>query len=221
MRRRASQTRTGSACGYVGCVVIGSAVLPRAVSGRYKPVDPGAGWDFAVGLSFGGRRTGDKAVVPGPVNEHLARVVAEYAPRLPLVLQREVAEALQHQGHSLVSGPGVHVVRKHRRSGVYLDTREVLAQAVETARQHEWRRPLVFAHPCHLPRVEAELGRFGLAGGPAPGLEVLWDRLSSQTWTRDPWLWAGHEALTWVLYRRTDFRPAVHAAWRLGRNGGA
>jgi len=123
---------------------------------------------------------------PGLSNKALAKVVEELTRNsvTPVILQWEVADAFQ-----AAEGQEVFVVRQHREPGRYLDTLEVLEQALVICRQRQWTRVAVVAHPDHIWRVAVCAQKMGLTVMVPDTSGVPYDRKSVQRWTRSSIHW--------------------------------
>ncbi len=89
------------------------------------------------GLSYGYRKND-----PGPINLALAKVIdreKEISPELEIIAQWEVAACLKNKP--------VFVIREHRQKGEYLDTDEVIAQAVEYCKDNGIKAIRLVAFP--------------------------------------------------------------------------
>lgn len=154
----------------------------------------------ALGQSFGLREDG-----PGLSNESLAKIIEwlqEAYPHLfPPLVQWEIRDALP-KGYVLS-----FVVEKHRVEGKYLETREVFAQQAEVCHQNGWQRVIALAHPDHMGRVCEVIRAFKLDPVPFPitpsaanTVDVPYDPLSSQWWTRSRPLFKLREIPTRIYY---------------------
>lgn len=154
--------------------------------------------DCVLGLSFGYRGKG-KHIEPGLSNQDLAAVAYSQYDKLPKILQFEIADAYADMG-----GKGtVLPIRKHRKKGKYLDTREVVAQAKELMRQRGWKTAILLAHPHHMSRVQLVCDRLKLDWVAVEGLKgaVEFDPKSTQKWTRSLDQWRGYEPQALAYYQ--------------------
>lgn len=156
--------------------------------------------DCVVGLSFGYRGPLGK-VSPGLSNQDLAYVAGKHYGKLPKILQFEIADAYVESGFK--NATKIIRIEKHRQKGKYLDTYEVLAQALEQMQAHGWKTALLLAHPYHMPRVQLVCDRLGLKWVATADLEgaVEFDPLSTQKWTTGLDKWRGYEPLALTFYR--------------------
>ncbi len=172
----------------------------QAWTGHYQKRGDRDTADCVIGFSFGYRGKRRK-VSPGLSNQDLANVAIKHYGPLPKIFQFEIADAYAESG-----GPAkapVLRIEKHRRAGQYLDTWEVADQARELMRQYGYHRPILLAHPFHMPRVQLVCSRLGMnwiATGDCRGA-VEFDPQSSQKWTRSVDAWRGYEPLAMAFYR--------------------
>ena len=160
----------------------------RAVTGNYFPHGDVTKADCAIGFSFGYREEVDGEIQPGISNKDLASFAGDLEPGIPLILQFEIADALENPKGK------IYRIERHRQEREYLDTVEVATQAFIIMQEHQWRSPLVFAHPGHIPRVDAVCQKLGMFTIVPSGLNVVrFDSLSKQGWTRNPRAWGEHE----------------------------
>lgn len=167
--------------------------------------------DCILGFSFGCRKEGT-ILVPGTANAALAQFIEKRLPRLPLVLQYEIADALT------VLQPEF-VIREHREKGKYLDSREVALQGIEYMKANNWTKAIVVTHSALEARNDYICTAFGITTIAPEGLEEIpYDDESAQLWTRDAtsW-WQREEAVLETCYqngwlekpilKHTDFLP--------------
>jgi uncharacterized SAM-binding protein YcdF (DUF218 family) len=181
-------------------------LLKQAVSGRYHVTGDITTVDCVVALAFGYRLIRAGAREPGPCNEYLASLTLATNSGQPIIAQAEIDQAIR----SLRLGVGVdHVIRSARNPKRYLDTRECAVQAHTVMSDHGWRTAALIAHPHHLPRAQAVFAALGIEIATPGGLWAVWDRTSSQPWTRGPVPWVIHEAgaLWWYERRGWLFSP--------------
>ena len=172
----------------------------QAWSGRYSTKGSPEKADCLIVFSFGyrGRR---KQATPGLSNQDLANLAIKYYAELPKIMQFEVADAYT-AAHGPDNAPIVRI-EKHRKPGVYLDTREVAVQAKRIMAENGWKSPVLLAHPYHMPRVQAVCSSLKIdwsAGKEEVGA-VEFDPLSSQGWTTSLDKWRGYEPLAIIYYR--------------------
>lgn len=173
-----------------------STMVGRAISGRYVAHGTIRDADCVVAFSFGQRRAHDGSIDPGDVNRYLADEISRLAGQRPVIAQFEINDALNHRGLEA----DVSVTSGNRP---YLDTREVAATAAAAMSENGWRRALVIAQAHHVPRADSAMRAMGVETVTPPGLRSVWDRQSSQTWTRGPVAWAVREpgAVMYYLLR--------------------
>jgi hypothetical protein len=174
-----------------------STMVGRAISGRYVSHGSTRDADCVVAFSFGQRRAHDGSIDPGEVNRYLADEISRLDGQRPVIAQFEINDALkQHRGFEA----DVCVTSRNRP---YLDTREVAAAAAAAMSENGWRRALVIAQAHHVPRADSTMLAMGVETVTPPGLRSVWDRQSSQTWTRGPVAWAVREpgAVMYYLLR--------------------
>lgn len=173
--------------------------------------------DCVIGFSFGYRGKhpldqslikqtatgfqGEKGVKPGLSNQDLASVALRCFPRLPKILQFEIADAYKESAADTDEKP--IRIEHHRRPHRYLDTLEVAQQAQDIMKQHSWKKAVILAHPNHMPRVVAVCQKLGIdciVTRDTVGA-VEFDLLSSQKWTRSLERWHGYEPLCLYYFR--------------------
>jgi len=147
--------------------------------------------DVLIGQSFGVRANNN----PGKSNEKLSCIAKEIQDKysVPLILQWEIAEGIQ-------SISDVEVIRQHRRKGKYLDTYEVIAQANNICKKNGWNRVIMLAHPHHCWRCVMAAEKLGLSVAVVNTMEISYDHLSKQIWTRSPWMFMPRELVARLLY---------------------
>lgn len=177
-------------------------LIEQAWTGDYKTKGELAEADCVIGWSFGYRGKG-KNITPGLSNEDLANVIVRHYDGLPKILQWEIADAYIEQNKAKAHAHPIVRIKKHRKRGKYLDTREVAIQAKEAMRQRGWKTAVLLAHPYHLPRVQEVCDQLGIDWVATADLRgaVEFDPQSTQKWTRDSEAWRGYEPLALSLYR--------------------
>lgn len=156
-------------------------LIQRACSGDYETHGVPSEADCLIGFSFGFRKVGSE-MQPGLSNEDLAQFIQEHFKLFPKILQFEIAVAL--------GDPQPARIERHRTAGAYLNTKEVAEQALEIMKSHAWSKPLLVAHPHHMPRVDAICQKLGMRTIVPPGLGfVRFDPESEQPWTRSEASW--------------------------------
>jgi uncharacterized SAM-binding protein YcdF (DUF218 family) len=182
-------------------------LLRQAMSGHYRITGDITTVDCVVALAFGYRLIRTGAREPGPCNEHLASLTLAINSGQPIIAQTEIDQAIR----SLRPGVGAdHVIRSARNPKRYLDTRECAVQAHTIMSDHGWRTAALIAHPHHLPRAQAVLAALGIETATPCGLRAVWDRTSSQRWTRGPVPWAIREAGALWWYGRRGWFSSPH-----------
>jgi hypothetical protein len=172
-------------------------LLLGAVSGRYPLLGDPTDADCVVGHAFGTRTDG-----PGRVNELLARFLVERVdPRLPWLLQGEIADALPP------SAPAPALVVRGELStslGNQVDSWAVFERVRPFLAERGLSRPLLVAQAFHVGRVAREAERQGLRPVVPAGLPRRFDRASTQRWTRNVALWVSREipALAYLAFQR-------------------
>lgn len=139
-----------------------------------------------IAFAFG-RRLNKTGACPGRSNEQLARAAASLAPKLPLVAEREVAEALPE-------GVKAVAVVEASAAGWRRGTPGIAIRASQILLPRGLRRVIVIAHPAHLGRAQANCRWAGFTVLAAPSLHVDYDKCSAQWWTRGPIRWWLREA---------------------------
>ena len=175
-------------------------------TGHYELKGKLADADCVIGPSFGFRgKPGYGHAEPGLSNQDLAAVAAKYYGKLPKILQFELADA--YQAHGKRPGEKVYTIKRHRKRGKYLDTREVLEQAKIIMQEHGFKTAVLLAHPNHMPRVQMCCDVLGINWVATPELRgaVEFDPLSAQKWTRSIDQWRGYEPLALAFYRMKGF----------------
>lgn len=173
--------------------------LVASWTGEYETRGKISNADCVIGLSFGYRGAG-KSVTPGLSNQDLANVAHKKLTKLPKILQFEIADAYSQLNPQDIDS--VIRIEKHRKRGKYLDTREVVEQAKIIMDKKGWKKPLLLAHPYHMPRVQLVCDRLGIdwiATDVEVG-QIEFDPLSTQKWTRDIDHWRGYEPLAMAFY---------------------
>ncbi len=131
--------------------------------------------DVLLGLSFGIGQNN----TPGASNKALAlhaeRINKEY--KIPLILQQEISIGMN-------SASSYSVIGSHGKRGKYLDTHEVIRQAVEVCKRNKWSTVATLAHPDHAWRVKMIVEKFGLKALVVNTANVPYDLMSTQKWTR-------------------------------------
>lgn len=173
--------------------------MARAVCGQYRM---GGNTDTAqcvVVLTFGYRliRTGVRE--PGPCNEYLASLALATSNGRPIIAQVEVYEAIRSLRPSIGAD---HVIGSARDPEQYLDTHEFAVQVHSIMGAYGWKTAALIAHPHHLPRSQAVFASLGIETTTSAGMRSIWDRKSSQPWTRGPLRWAIRELPVICLYER-------------------
>ena len=108
----------------------------------------------------------------------------------PLVLQFEIANELAHKNYVIFE------IKEHRNKGEYLDTNEVAQQALKIMDKQNLEKPVLVAHPFHVPRVDAVCKKLGIKTIVPSGLNsIRFDPDSEQEWTRNPKAWGIREEL--------------------------
>ncbi len=170
------------------------ALTARASNGRYRPRGKTAQADCVVGYSFGFQKGPGDTRLPGPANQALADFAAGF--KLPKFLQSEIDEACKP-----------HLTTTDVRLGLagakYVDSYAVFLESQRFLKLHGYSRPLLIAHPYHVPRLDAMYRRAGLKAVIPKKLPAVWDKQSVQYWTRSPGQWRAREigALTYYLLR--------------------
>lgn len=175
-------------------------------TGHYETKGRLADADCVIGLSFGYRgQPGFGKAEPGLSNQDLASVAAKHFGKLPKIIQFEIADA--YEAHGKREGEQVFIVKRHRKRGRYLDTREVLEQAKLVMEKHGYKTAVLLAHPNHMPRVQMCCDRLGINWVATADLRgaVEFDPLSGQKWTRTIDDWRGYEPLALAFYRMKGY----------------
>ncbi len=157
------------------------------------------GYRFAAGVDATGVRIGERVptmaeLVPGPTNEHLARVVADLVAQhpVPVIAQWEVARVLADLGVAGVISVEPDVADDG--SVVYLSTLGVVEKglALAGAAGIVVGRAGVLGHADHVVRCVMTARHVGLHADAPDGaaLPSAYDRESGQVWTRarDTWI---------------------------------
>lgn len=172
-------------------------VKQQALSGEYQPHGELSNGHCAIGFAFG-HRVVDGRIEPGLSNKDLSTFIKKSEIKLPLILQFQIADALDALG-----GVDVPVFRieKHRKQGEYLDTVEVADQALAIMQAHRWTNDILITHPHHMPRVDAIFNKRGIEQSVSSivpmGLRgIRFDILSAQERTRSREAWAYQEPIT-------------------------
>lgn len=170
----------------------------HAWTGHYQVQGERSSADCVLAFSFGYRGRVGRDVTPGISNQDIANLALKLAPKLPKVMQFEVADAYKAAGGS----GAVHRIEKHRLQKKYLDTREVAVQAKIVMQEEGYKTALLIAHPHHVPRCVAVCDKLGIDVVVSDDLRgaVEFDPLSSQKWTRNLDEWRGYEPLAIEYY---------------------
>ena len=167
-------------------------LIHRASTGDYEVHGNELDGGCVIGFSFGFRKDGNK-IIPGLSNKQLALCIKERFARLQKILQFEIADAL---GDSTAIR-----IEKHRTPSAYLNTREVAEQALVIMKERGYKKPIIVAHPFHMPRTDAICQKLGMQTIAPHGLEsVQFDQKSEQPWTRDQASWISKEATSIKRY---------------------
>lgn len=185
------------------------ALMARAVGGRYRVGGNTGTAQCVVALTFGYRVLWAGVREPGPCNEYLASLALATSNGRPIVAQVEIDQAIR----SLRPSMGADHVIGSTRDGQYLDTREFAVQVHSIMDDYGWKTAALIAHPHHLPRAQAVFASRGIETTTSAGVRSIWDRRSSQPWTRSPLRWAIRELFAIWLYERRGWlrlsRPEV------------
>jgi len=153
--------------------------------------------EVIIGLSFGILPNGS----PGLPNGYLANVVTSLYKvyQLPLILQGEVADALQILDPTI---PIYRVISEHQdNEKKYLDTYEVLRQSKEICKNNDWETIILVAHQDHLPRAFKVAEKLGfIVSVPTIGGNCPYDKESAQRWTRSKFQFAIREKFATIIY---------------------
>jgi uncharacterized SAM-binding protein YcdF (DUF218 family) len=84
----------------------------------------------------------------------------------------------------------------------YLDTHEFAVRVQSIMDDHGWKTAELIAHPHHLPRVQAVFASRGIEATTSADVRSVWDRKSTQPWTRSPLRWAIRELFAIWLYEQ-------------------
>ena len=155
--------------------------------------------EVIIAPSFGSRKDSQHDLSNLGIAKHIMGIYRTI--KLPMIFQKEVASAFR----SLTGGKDaeiVKVIKEHRVKGKYLDTYEVLAQALEIIKKNGWTKVILVAHPDHICRAEKVLKKMRLKVLIPSGLEdIPFDPHSRQWWTRGPLVWWLWEVLVGILYK--------------------
>ena len=153
-----------------------------------------------IALSFGKRgreynKNGFEYSKYGNSNiaHHTQDIYSELEGNLPVILQKEVAEASKGWmfGNEKMT---IAIIKKHRIEGKDLDIFEVLAQAAEIMKKNKWSKVILIAHPGQIWRVKKILEKMELKVIIPSGLEdIPFDPYSREWWTRNWFLWVVRE----------------------------
>lgn len=182
-----------------------AALIPlglRAAFGAYKYTGTCVHYDVIVVLAFGyvEEHGNGGRVIPGASNIYLAEFVASRQLSRPVIAQHELIEPLRR-----LAGVDPTFVISEATTGGYLDTYDFMAQASVILAKNKLKRPLVLAHPHHLPRVQAVANKLGIDATYEGGLQAVWEKHSAQRWTRGPLRWFIREVIAISVYRRRGY----------------
>lgn len=157
-------------------------LLRGALTGEYQPRGNVADADCAVGQAFGASLDGI-----GLVNDLMGQFVDnQLPPGLYLLMQQEIANALEDQGSS------AHFVIKGDPStavGGQLDSWGVLTQARQHMQERGLTRPVLVAQAHQIGRFTMQALALGMDPIVPEGLPADFDPESTQFWTRNRGLW--------------------------------
>lgn len=155
--------------------------------------------ECVVALAFGYRLVRAGVRQPGPCNAYLAALALATSNGRPIIAQAEVDQAIR----ALRPNVGAdHVIGSPRDSEQYLDTHECAVRIHSIMSDCGWKTAALIAHPHHLPRAQAVFASFGIETATPVGVKSVWDRKSSQLWTRGLLRWAIRELFVIWLYER-------------------
>ncbi len=174
-------------------------LMTQAVGGRYRTGGDTDTAQFVVALTFGYRSIRTGAREPGPCNEYLASLTLVTSKGRPIVAQAEIDQAIRSIRPSMGAD---HVIDSALDPERYLDTREFAVQVHAIMGDYGWKTAALIAHPHHLPRAKAVFASLGIETTTSADVRSIWDRKSSQPWTRGPFRWAIRELFTIWLYER-------------------
>jgi hypothetical protein len=187
-------------------------LMARAVSGRYRISGKTDAAQCVVALAFGYRAVRAGVREPGPCNEYLASLALTTSNGRPVVAQVEIDQAIRSLRPNMGADHAIGSARDPKR---YLDTRELAVQVHSIMNDYDWKTAALIAHPHHLPRAQAVFASLGIDTATPAGVRPIWDRESSQSWTRSPLRWAIRELFAiWLSERRGWLRlsqPRVQA----------
>jgi hypothetical protein len=174
-------------------------LIARAVSGRYRISENTDKANCVVALTFGYRFTRTGVRESGPCNEYLASLALALSNGRPIIAQAEIAQAIR----SLRPSAGAdHVIGSAQDLVQYLDTHEFAVRVQSIMDDHGWKTAELIAHPHHLPRVQAVFASRGIEATTSADVRSVWDRKSTQPWTRSPLRWAIRELFAIWLYEQ-------------------
>ena len=159
-------------------------------TGNYQPQGNESEADCVIGNEFAFRRDGF-----GNVNELLAEVVAERYSRLSLMLNRNIAGALEIidskiEPALIFSGESTNLTAT-KGKGAWGE----LEQARDYMDEHGLERPIIVAQAYHVGRVALQAKRLGLNVIIPEGLPRVFDPESMQLWSKGPIRMAIREAI--------------------------
>lgn len=138
--------------------------------------------DCILGFSFGYIDNNGK-ILPGKSNVQLASFIEHRLPPLPLIVQFEIADALEAVDPILT-------IREHRQAGEYLNSREIAEQALVFMQSHDWQTAIIVTHPAMEARNDAICKKLGILTVLPTGLaSIEYDVKSAQPWTQDANSW--------------------------------
>lgn len=166
----------------------------RAMSGRYKLSGSRGDADCIIAFSFGYQIDGDE-VKPGPPNEALADYIEQLEMDVPIIAQFEVDDALGKKAQKRIETDWLGDPEN------YLDSHQVLLEAVRFMGRHKLKRPLLVAHRHHMPRLHALVLHHGFKPIVLPDLPDVWDPENEQTWIHGHPQWIAREEPAILFYR--------------------
>jgi hypothetical protein len=167
---------------------------------HYSPdPDPLSKAQVIIGMAFGANRKSANED-PGLSNIAIAQIIYKLwlVKRLPVIVQREVAEAISKEDIGMVPS----LVIEERDNQFHIDSYEVIAVAWEYCKQHGLHNAILVAHPAHILRCMWVARKIGFQATAPNVSTVPYEPGSKHWWTRNKWsyyLWEFFARISWAI----------------------
>lgn len=147
--------------------------------------------EVIVAQSFGLRKNGEHC----QSNVEMGRIINQLCQKFDIkaIPQIEIAECTECK--NIIS-----IVQKHQIPGEYLDTYEVIRQAMEICKEKDFKKIIVVSHPDHVWRCKKIVEKFGFKAIIPDTSKVGYDPKSDQIWTTHKFLFIIREIPSRLLY---------------------